>query len=367
MRIVFLVIMAGILAVGCGDRLPPVAGCSAVGDLVPVCGLSRPEDMELLPDGHTLVISQMGTLDGARAGSLALYDTATGIITELPPFTDLAAQGWGAADCPGAPGDALAPHGIHLSQRPDGQWQLLAVNHGGGERVEFFEVATDGPEAALVWRGCAIPPPGSFLNDVVALPDGGFLATNMYDRNGLRLGPVSLALVKGMLGFDTGYVLRWDGTGFETVTGTGAPLPNGLQLSPDGRHLYLNAYLAGEVRKISYPHGRLEATAEVAGPDNSQWDRQGRLLVASQVGSMSEIVACGDIEGGACGAPFEIVALDPVTLARETLLRHQGAPMGAATVAQPVGDFLYIGSFVGDRMLRVPMPAGSAPTALPPG
>jgi len=97
-HIAILGILAMVLATGCGDRPPPVTGCAAVGDLVPVCGLSRPEDMELLPDGHTMVISQMGTLDGAEAGSLALYDTATGIITGLPPFTEPPAQRWGAGN-----------------------------------------------------------------------------------------------------------------------------------------------------------------------------------------------------------------------------------------------------------------------------
>ena len=36
------------------------------------------------------------------------------------------------------------------------------------------------------------------------------------------------------------------------------------------------------------------------------------------------------------------------------LRSKQGAPMGAGTVAQQVGDRLYIGSFIGDRMMSVP-------------
>ena len=46
-------------------------------------------------------------------------------------------------------------------------------------------------------------------------------------------------------------------------------------------------------------------------------------------------------------------------------LPHKGAPMGAATVAQRVGDALYIGSFAGDRLLRVEPPqAALTPLAL---
>jgi len=36
------------------------------------------------------------------------------------------------------------------------------------------------------------------------------------------------------------------------------------------------------------------------------------------------------------------------------VFEHEGAPMGAATVAQPLGEFLYLGSFTGDRILKVP-------------
>ena len=38
----------------------------------------------------------------------------------------------------------------------------------------------------------------------------------------------------------------------------------------------------------------------------------------------------------------------------ELLFSHSGAPMGAATVAVPQGGRVYMGSFVGDRMISVP-------------
>ena len=43
--------------------------------------------------------------------------------------------------CPGPPPPAFSPHGIHLSERSDGRLQLLAVQHGGRESVEFFAPA----------------------------------------------------------------------------------------------------------------------------------------------------------------------------------------------------------------------------------
>src|SRR6185503_17968258 len=93
-----------------------------------------------------------------------------------------AGERWGDATCPGPPSAAFSPHGIDLARRRDGRLALLAVNHGGRESVEFFEVAE--PEHPTVtWRGCAIPPPESFLNEVAILPDGGFVTTHMFARS----------------------------------------------------------------------------------------------------------------------------------------------------------------------------------------
>lgn len=357
MRTAALLLIALALLGGCGEKYPPVNGCVPAGGLEPTCSFSNPEDIELLPDGRTLLISQMGSLHGDRPGSFALFDTKSQTITRLPQFGASAGPPWGDASCTTPPGPAFSPHGIDLGRRADGQWQLLAVNHGGRESVEFFQLLEESEGYRLAWRGCALPPPDSHMNDVAALPAGGFVATHMYPRGSPSIGPFNLDLLKGMLGFDTGYVLHWDGERFEVAAGTRAPYPNGIQVSPDGKTLFVNAYLAGEVRKIAFPGGELLGKARVKGPDNSQWDAEGRLLVASHTAGLVELGACFGITEGACGAAFAIVAVDPGSMEAQTILEHRGAPMGAATVAQQVGDELYLGSFAGDRIVRAPMPA----------
>lgn len=347
---------------GACESPPPVSGCVAAGALEPVCGFLHPEDIELLPDGRTLVVSQMGAMDGSRPGSLALFDTATGVITRLPQFTQAGAEAWGDPTCTAPPGAPFSPHGIDLQQRPDGRLALLAVNHGGRESVEYFEIVREAEAWGLAWRGCVLPPEGTWMNDVAALPDGEFLVTHMFPRDGPTVGGLSLHLLRGMLGFDTGLVLRCGpGRPCSAVPGTAAPFPNGLQVDARGETLYLNAYLAGEVRRIALADGRLLARAEVRAPDNSQWDADGALLVASHTASALRMNACFGIDSGACGAAFAIVRLDPQTLAARTVFAHEGAPMGAATVAQQVGKVLYLGSFSGDRLLRVPLPEAAPP------
>ena len=357
MRAAASLLIALALLGGCGEKFPPVNGCVPAGGMNPTCSFSSPEDMELLPDGRTLLISQMGTADGRHPGSFVLFDTGSETITRLPQFSASDEPPWGDAACTAAPGPAFSPHGIHLRRRADGQWQVLAVNHGGRESVEFFQLLEASEGYRLAWRGCTLAPPDSYLNDVAALPGGGFVATHMFARSSPSIGPVSLALLKGMLGFDTGHVLHWDGQRFAVATGTRMPFPNGIQASRDGKALFVNAYIAGEVRKIGFPGGELLGKASVKGPDNSQWDAEGRLLVASHTAGIVAMGACFGISDGACGAAFAVVAVDPGSLKADTILEHRGAPMGAATVAQQVGDNLYLGSFVGDRIVRAPMPA----------
>ena len=62
---------------------------------------------------------------------------------------------------------------------------------------------------------------------------------------------------------------------------------------------------------------------------------------------------CQELDEGACPLSFEIVALDPETLEGELVFANEGAPMGAGTVAVEVGSDLLIGSFAGDRIIKV--------------
>jgi hypothetical protein len=350
-----IALLGAALVCGCSSSVEPIVDCEAAGRVRPICGLHNPEDLVVLPGGKLLLVSQFGSIDGSRPGSLAALDVASESLEPLFPaaaaggLPDVAAGPlWGDPGC-APPGESFNPHGIDLTTRSDGALQLLVVNHGGRESVEFFEVLLDGSRARLAWRGCALPPDESFLNDVVALPDGGFLATHMLPKDSRFL-----PLLKGLVGLDTGYVLEWQpGVGFREMPGTAAPFPNGIEISPDAESIYLNVYLGDEVRRIARKSGELLGVAEVPRPDNSTWAPDGRLLVASHTASVGEMLACGEIEQGSCPFEFQIVALDPETLAAEVLFRNAGPPMGAGTVAVRLGDELFIGTYAGDRVARV--------------
>lgn len=352
-RLGSILCVVGLLA-ACSAPEPIITTCEAGSGIEPHCGFQNPEDLALLPDGRTIVASQFGVMDGSKPGNLAVFDVDQ-------PQPHVAFRGanakaddatWGDPACPGPPDPAFAPHGIDLERRSDGRLQLLVVNHGGREAVEFFEVEADGLATTLTWRGCAVAPDDHYLNDVVHTPEDGFLATHMMSKQG-----EATELLKGLLfGSDIGWVVEWvPEAGWTKVAGTDAPFPNGLELAADGRHVYVNVYLAGEVRKIDRKTGELVATALVSQPDNVVWSTDGStLLVASHLGGVRDAQTCMEVSEGSCGMRFEIVALEPTDMTRSTLLEHAGAPMGAATVALQVGDDLWLGTFAGDRVARVP-------------
>jgi hypothetical protein len=166
-----------------------------------------------------------------------------------------------------------------------------------------------------------------------------------------------MGMLRGSLGLDTGLVLEWrPGGRWRPVPGTDAPFPNGIELSADARTIYLNAYMAGEVRRIDRGTGKLLGRAAVPSPDNSAWSLDGRLLIASHRGGVRDQMACYGLAEGACAMPFAIVALDPESLTATTIFEHAGPPMGAGTIALDLGGELVIGSFASDRLIRVPMP-----------
>jgi sugar lactone lactonase YvrE len=336
---------------GCGGPAP-ITSCEPIGTATPLCGFQNPEDLALLPGGRHVLVSEYGD-SGQRAGRISLLDLASNKHTSLFAGTEAAAPGtWGAPDCPGPPSKAFSPHGIHFARRADGLLQLLVVNHGGRESVEMFEVLPDGESWQLAWRGCALTP-DDMLNDVVALPEGGFLVT--------RFGPKSMptflyTLAKAKLfGSDTGWVYAWSREkGFSEVPGTRAAGSNGVELSPDGEKIFVNLTLADEVLRIDRRTGAIEARASVPQPDNSTWSSDGKLLVASLRGEPRELVTCSGLEHGTCPMRFAIVALDPKTLEATTVYEGgPGTPSGGATVGLEANGALLIGTYAGDRIVRV--------------
>ena len=198
------------MAVVCllGLARPSAAACDPEGDVKFVCGMVSPEDLAAIPQSPWVIVSSMeheghlGHLyvaDARDHSTTVLFPTAT-----ARPRHDTATYG----SCPGpATRNQFEPHGISLRPGSNGNHTLYVVRHGSRESIEVFQVETDGASPTLTWVGCAVAPETLGLNAVVALPDGGFAATNPR----------------------TGDVWEWhSGTGWNVVPGSEGTGPNGL-------------------------------------------------------------------------------------------------------------------------------------------
>jgi len=341
--------LALVLLAAPSRALEPIVDCKPRGRARPVCGFQNPEDLAALPGDAALVVSEAGGPGAGRPGRLSLFVLAgnerrplfQGGDAKGPP-----SSGWGDPRCPGPP-EAFTPHGIDVLRRPNGPLELAVVQHAGRESIELFELIGYRSAWRVEWRGCALAPPGSFLNDVAIRADGTLYATHMGPREDLD------ALFEGRAA--PGHVLRWTPEeGFERLKGSGGRLPNGLALSRDETKLLVNYSLENQLRRIDLEDGAVDATVAIPRPDNSTWAPNGRLLVASLgPASREDLVACRQLARGACPLPFKIFALYSGTLEKVLLYEAEGPPMGAGTVGLRIGDELFVGSFAGDRLLRV--------------
>lgn len=332
-----------------GAILTLAAACLAApalaDDGTPIFGFAGPEDLELLPAGHSIMVSNFYH-DAQRPGGLMVLDTTTDKAKPLP-MTTAKLAGWGDPSCV-APPSVIGSHGIHFSKRADGKWQLLVVNHADRESIEFIEVVRRPDGANGIWRGCVVSPNGDAFNDVSATPEGGFIATVPLAK-GVREAHGGKLPARGEI---SGYNVEWKpGQGARKMAGTDAPFNNGVEVSPDGKTYFYNAWTALEVRRVDRKTGKQTGVAKLDfQPDNITWRADGKLVAAGITdGPIGE---CPQVDG-VCARGYGVAAIDPVTMA-VTPLHH--APPGiqaGVSVALQSGDTLYVGSFSGARITKL--------------
>lgn len=329
-----------------------ITDCEDRGALHPVCGIQSPEDIAVVPGGDYLLLSELGNM-GEFPGRIVLFNVNDESWQPLYPLAAATppAELQGDPRCTEAPGEEMSPHGTHLVQLDDGSWRYLVVNHGGREAVELFTLELPpGGEPALQWQGCVFPAGNTLINDVVGLANGDVIYTRMFRPDDF------LGYQRPLLGIQSGDVWRWNReTGPQLLPGTLGALTNGIEISPDERYIFINQYMDQEIHKYDLAAQQRVATAPVPNADNSAWGPDGMLWLATHDLQMPVYLACTRDHSATCGMAFEIVALDPETMDSRVIFRHQGPPMGAATVAVPLGDKVYLGSFLGDRLLIVPL------------
>lgn len=320
-------------------------------------GVSAPEDMEPLPGGHALLLSEYRLPGSSRMSRLAVLDTRTGAVQAASLQGPAAgAAPWGTTDC-AAPDPAPAWGGISLSRAARGGWRLLAVNQGSRTSIEAFAVAVRGTDVTLTWQGCALLPANQHPNDVAGLPDGGFVVSIIGDERHFNAPDGLTRLLSGEV---TGYVLRWsqDG-GYSRLPGTETATPNGIVVAKGGRQLAFASWTGRAV--IAYDLRRGKVTGRVAlpfSPDNLSLTPRGTVL-ATGVPSVAYVPAClgsGGM-GAKCESPFSVVEVGLRATAEGALpvTPRIDAPAGVingATITVELGRALYVGAFTGERVVK---------------
>lgn len=329
----------------------------------PVCTFKNPEDLVLLPDNKTLLVSEMGEFMTDATGELSTFDLTEGIKLPIQMVWENKLSNWGQQNCSPPNPSLFSPHGIDIVQREDGKYQVLVVNHGGRESVELFDLMPNVvnnpqtkndsdntplfPKWTLFWRGCAQPPGDPFLNDVVGLSNGGFLVTHMWDKSHLY----ATLVLKYLLGIETGWVWGWQQeTGFQRVENSSGVAPNGIAIDRRASIAYINMYGQNQLVALNLTTSERIAEVDVQQPDNVTLDDDGMVWIASHKHNpVTE--DCKEVTSGPCLLPFEIVKFDPNSLKTTPIVTHHGTSMGYATVALNHGGTLYIGSAHGDRLV----------------
>ena len=314
---------------------PPPPPCTPADNVV--CDQQAPEDL--------VALGPQWIAAGAYSGSGGIVLIRTRDRASHPAYPSSSAANRLDArtypQCPGPPGEGGArftTHGVYVAPGNGPVHKLFVVGHGARESIEVFEVDTRPATPAVTWQGCVVAPEPIGLNSVRGLPDGGFITTNFLPRGGTP------EATQRMLGGErNGELWEWHtASGWQKVPGSEAAGANGVELSDDGKTLYVAAWGSQSFFRVSRgatPPTRDEIPLGFR-VDNIHWARDGSLFAVGQAGQS-----------------WKAVKIDPRTLAvREVVTVADTPEFGAGTALVEVGDKFWVGSFRGNRIAIVPAP-----------
>jgi hypothetical protein len=335
----FAVILAVLV---CGVCFAFAQECAPSGGLDFICGPAAVEDLVRVPATQWMIGSGMS--EPRNPGKLHLIDAGKKTWEVLypgqNPQNDLDAKSYPA--CPGAPdAKTFGAHGIAIRDDGSRSSTVLAVNHGR-EAIEVFKVKSAGGKPSIQWIGCVPMGENNYINSVAFLPGGGFVATKYYDPK----APGGFGSI--FAGGTTGGVLEWHPeTGVKPLPGTDLAGANGIEVSKDGRWIYVAAWGSQEVVRFSHGNGPLQKKVAKVGfcPDNFRWAPDGKILVAGQ-----------NTPGGLSGRipafkGWTVGKLDPETLMFTEIMKDDGSStLQNVSVALEVDGTIWLGVFRGDRV-----------------
>jgi hypothetical protein len=317
------------------------AGCDPAGNVRFICDQLAPEDLAVVPGGDWVISSGMAANGVIRA--INLRDRTTTVIFPAAAAREQFDRKT-YASCPGpipaSERERFRAHGLYLRPGNNQIHTLFLVHHGDRESIEIFQLDARAKPPVLTWTGCAVAPDPIGLNSVVGLPDGGFITTNFSPR-----GQDAAARGRMMNGENNGELWEWHtDSGWKKVPGSEAAGPNGIEISKDGKTLYVGGWGSQSVIRLSRGQVPAKRDSVTVGfrVDNIRWAPDGTLLAAGQGGI----------------APMQtsnVTRVDPNTLKFTQLVNYPNSDVFASgTVAIQIGSELWVGSVRGDRLAIFP-------------
>ena len=327
-------------------------GCEPSGAVEFVCGPNNAEDLVLVPGTKWIIASGM-----AAGAGFYLIDSRDATWSALQMQTQHNAAAYPQCSTPPSPA-SLNTHGLNVRAGASGRSTLYVVGHGAREAIEVFDVDATGAKPALTWKGCVPMPEGLAANSVASFADGSLVATVLIMPGKTFADSIAKR--------PTGAVFEWSpgDQAFELVRGTELPANNGIEVSADGREIYVASSGLQTIVEFSHsnPATQLRTTRPLPfTPDNLHMSADGRLLTA---GMANDVPACGGPPGpqhdleqlSTCPRGSIALAIDPATMQDTVLAETSANPsFSNATMVLAVDDRFWIGTFRGDRIAHGPL------------
>lgn len=311
-----------------------------------ICGLGNSEDAVRLGTTHWAIATRLER-DPAMTSGFYLIDLQARRASELVTDDTRPADPRFKA-CPG-PMDPkkLVTHGLDVHWLSPAHGELYAVNHGGRESIEVYDLRLASGGAHMQWIGCVVIPADTLTNAVAFVP-GGMAVTSFGQRD-------DKDLAKLRKGEPSGFVAMWSpAAGWHHLPNTQFAGNNGIAWNAGDNTLYVNGWGDGTLHVVPLRPGAAASTIKLTDihPDNAHFLPDGSLLIAGQTGNPDVIMGCG--LGPVCPMDSNVVLFDVHAKKVIEQISAKATPTFGAASTAILFDHQYWGtSFGGDRAERL--------------